>query len=103
MAKPCVVDALRSALRIAKAASLGVTGNAPRIKAAEDAIDAVAALIAAVESERAAFQRMHEAERDWRNHGLPDCTYMAVVDTHRRKRAETAAALASCKPAITGD
>ena len=35
------VDHLRSVVRIAKAASVGVTGNGPRIERAEAAIDAV--------------------------------------------------------------
>ena len=41
------VDALRGVVRIAKAASIGVTGNGPRIERAEQAIAAVAELIAA--------------------------------------------------------
>lgn len=43
-----VLADLRSVVRIAKAASVGVTGNAPRIERAEKAIAAVAELIEAV-------------------------------------------------------
>ena len=42
-----VLADLRSVVRIAKAASVGVTGNAPRIERAEKAIAAVAELIEA--------------------------------------------------------
>lgn len=41
------MSALRGVIRIAKAASVGVTGNAPRIAAAEAAVAAVAELIEA--------------------------------------------------------
>lgn len=39
---------LRGLVRIAKATSVGVTGNGPRIERAEKAIEAVAKLIAAI-------------------------------------------------------
>ena len=43
------VDDLRGVARIAKAASGGVSGNTPRIERAEQAITAVAELLAAAE------------------------------------------------------
>lgn len=51
-----VLDELRSVARIAKAASIGVTGNAPRIERAEAAIAAVSDLIAAATA---------VSDRDW--------------------------------------
>lgn len=51
------VDALadlRVVLRIAKAASIGVTGNAPRIAKAEAAVELLADFIEAVKAEREA-------------------------------------------------
>lgn len=45
---------LRGVIRIAKAASIGVTGNAPRIAKAEAAVEVLAEFIEAVMAEREA-------------------------------------------------
>lgn len=48
LAQVDVLADLRGVVRIAKAASVGVTGNGPRIQRAEQTIVAVAELVAAV-------------------------------------------------------
>jgi len=55
-----VLEDLRGVVRIAKAASVGVTGNGPRIERAEAGIAAVAELIEAVKAQQD-FQRRWDA------------------------------------------
>lgn len=104
------IDDLRGVVRIAKAASIGVTGNGPRIERAERAIDAMIAMansqtemesaIARFAVEKAEFRRLsvalaecveivHDAEKDWRREGhmgMPDSVYARLADVLERAR-----------------
>lgn len=56
-----VLADLRGVIRIAKAASVGVTGNGPRIERAEQALAAVAELIAVANEAKNALRGSCEA------------------------------------------
>ncbi len=82
-----VLADLRGVIRIAKAASVGVTGNGPRIERAELALEAVAELIAAAERGQSLVEsgaiRARQSEQD------AVAEWADMLD----------AALAACKPA----
>lgn len=68
---------LRGVVRIAKAASIGVTGNGPRIERAEAAIQSVAELVKAL-------QQSDEWIREAKNLG---CTLSATTTLQANARA----------------
>jgi hypothetical protein len=90
-----------SASRIAKAASVGVTGNGPRIERAELALEALAELIAACherDASREASLAATRAKLEARRAGLPEpdsrAAYLAASAADERYFS----ALSACKP-----
>ncbi len=92
MTNPAAVsplDAVRGVVRIAKAASVGVTGNKTRIEAAERAIAAFAELLAADRELDEANSQIGLAELPGSSRML--AALVRVSDARRRRAAAIAA------------